>query len=306
MNWSWWSPRHVFDAQVLVCALGFRLGKRPVDRADAPPAGRAATWSGVVTGVLGVPPLPPLATDGTIGDRARCSLNFRDEYYGLVPAVSDDGDGPPLVTSGLIDPGRCRWGERPVRFAKREFAAPRVDLTRLDATHAGVGPGASSSRRCSSPTRPASSRPSPTRVERGCRACRSARSCRRATRPSGSWPPCSRRRSPRPPPGSPRRAPGCRPGRSGSDRRPWRRFPGRPATSVRALGCSATATCSGAGGPSPPPTPMARPAPPADDSLFEWWSGSVNGAAVGRRGSSAAPSPASRRSSTAAPARPTR
>ena len=82
--------------------------------------------------MLGVPPLPALATDGTVGDRAPCSLNFRDEYYGLVPAVSDDGDGPPLVTSGLIDPGRCLWGDRPVRFAKREFAAPRVELARLD------------------------------------------------------------------------------------------------------------------------------------------------------------------------------
>ena len=25
MCWSWWSPHHVFDAQVLVCALGFRI-----------------------------------------------------------------------------------------------------------------------------------------------------------------------------------------------------------------------------------------------------------------------------------------
>jgi hypothetical protein len=125
MNWSWWSPRHLFEAQVLVCALGFRLGTRRGGGADA-------TWSSVVTAALGVPPLPALATDGTVGDRARCSLNFRDEYYGLVPAVSDAGDGPPLVTSGLIDPGRCSWGEVPVRFAKRKFTAPRVDVARLD------------------------------------------------------------------------------------------------------------------------------------------------------------------------------
>ncbi len=77
--------------------------------------------------------LPSLATDGTVGDRARCNLNFRDEYYGLIPAVSDAGCGPPLVTSGLIDPGQCHWGQRPVRFAKREFSAPRVDVGRLDA-----------------------------------------------------------------------------------------------------------------------------------------------------------------------------
>ncbi|MGH9132690.1 MAG: hypothetical protein ACRDZZ_02040, partial [Ilumatobacteraceae bacterium] len=124
IDWSWWTARRLFDAQVLVCALGFRLG-----------GGSGVTgtaWSEVVTGALGVPPLPALATDGTVGDRAHGNLNFRDEYYGLVPAVSDGGDGPPLVTSGLIDPGRCEWGARPVRFAKRRFAAPRVDLERLD------------------------------------------------------------------------------------------------------------------------------------------------------------------------------
>ncbi len=133
MCWSWWSPHHVFDAQVLVCALGFRIDGPGRAGAVSTPVGSDATWSHVVTGELGIPQLPSLATDGTVGDRARCSLNFRDEYYGLVPAVSDAGSGPPLVTSGLIDPGRCHWGERPVRFAKRTFSAPRVDVARLDA-----------------------------------------------------------------------------------------------------------------------------------------------------------------------------
>ncbi len=133
MNWSWWSPKRVFDAQVLVCALGFRAGSGTAGRAVATTDGSDATWSHVVTDALGLPHLPSLATDGTLGDRARASLNFRDEYYGLVPAVSDTASGPPLVTSGLIDPGRCWWGERPVRFAKRAFSAPRVDVGRLDA-----------------------------------------------------------------------------------------------------------------------------------------------------------------------------
>ncbi len=73
-----------------------------------------------------------LHTDGTLGDRADLNANFRDEYYALVPAVDDDADGPPLVTSGLIDPGACLWGRRRVRFAKRHFEHPRVDLDRLD------------------------------------------------------------------------------------------------------------------------------------------------------------------------------
>ena len=58
---------------MLVCAVGFpgRAGPLP-DRLRhvATVAARQATWAGVVTGVLGVPPLPALATDGTVGDNA--------------------------------------------------------------------------------------------------------------------------------------------------------------------------------------------------------------------------------------------
>lgn len=125
--WSWWvSEQQLFDADVNVCVLGFRRPRRhPVD---------PLAWTRVVTDVLGIPPidLTALATDGTLGDRAELSLNFRDEYYALVPAVADGADGPPLVTSGLIDPGVNRWGEQPVKFAKRSFAAPRVDLDLLE------------------------------------------------------------------------------------------------------------------------------------------------------------------------------
>jgi N-6 DNA Methylase len=124
--WSWWSPsqRH-FDASVNVCAIGLH---RPSSGPTPPSA-----WTGVVTERLGVPvlDLATLASSGTLGDRADLNANFRDEYYALVPAVGDDVDGPPLVTSGLIDPGVCHWGNRPVRFAKRDFDRPRVDLGKL-------------------------------------------------------------------------------------------------------------------------------------------------------------------------------
>jgi SAM-dependent methyltransferase len=125
--WSWWTPRQqLFDANVRVCALGFR---RP-STGDPPPF----AWTRVVTDRLDVPPLDPagLSTSGSIGDRADLNANFRDEYYALVPAVADDADGPPLVTSGLIDPAICWWGTRPVRFNKSSFRHPRVDLAKLE------------------------------------------------------------------------------------------------------------------------------------------------------------------------------
>ena len=126
MIWSWWSDRRVFDAQVFVCVLAFEFG-------HPEPAARRSNWSHVVTSRRGVPELPDdLRVDGRLGDRARLNANFRDEYYGMIPAVGDHATGPHLVTSGLVDPGRSWWGERSIRFAKQRYERPRVDLARLD------------------------------------------------------------------------------------------------------------------------------------------------------------------------------
>jgi hypothetical protein len=120
--WSWWTPDRVFDAQVRVCALVAETSARP---------GPGVGWTDVVTRGLAVPALVPLATDATLGDRCRLTANFRDQYYGLVGAVVEDGPGPRLVPSGLIDPAACWWGRRPVRFARRRFIRPTVELDRL-------------------------------------------------------------------------------------------------------------------------------------------------------------------------------
>lgn len=125
LTWSWWASRQQhFDAAVNVCALGF----------ESCPGGASIDWTGVVTDQLGVPNLDlgRLAITGTLADHADLNANFRDEYYALVPVVSDACDGPPLITSGLIDPGECHWGRRHVRFAKQRFERPRVDVGALE------------------------------------------------------------------------------------------------------------------------------------------------------------------------------
>ncbi|MFT4658014.1 MAG: SAM-dependent methyltransferase [Ilumatobacter sp.] len=129
MFWSAWTGERDFDAQVVTCAVAFEFGTAA--------ASMGGNWSHVVTSRSGVPAMPELFDDphpaaGRLGDRARLNANFRDEYYGMIPAVGDHAEGPPLVTSGLIDPGRCLWGERDVRFAKQRFRAPRIDLTLLE------------------------------------------------------------------------------------------------------------------------------------------------------------------------------
>jgi hypothetical protein len=96
------------------------------DFAELPPMPMPRTWSGLLTGSSAAAHEGP-----TLGTIATFTVDFRDQYYGLIGAVGDDEIGPPLITSGLIEPGRCLWGERPVRFAKQRHAAPRVALERL-------------------------------------------------------------------------------------------------------------------------------------------------------------------------------
>ncbi|MEI6400753.1 MAG: N-6 DNA methylase [Actinomycetota bacterium] len=146
----WWSPTAMFDAQVRTATLVFERGAtqsdvhRTVGPSFAPvaPARLGRSWGALLLDDDLADTGPESAggaasTDGpatVLGDLAVFSADFRAQYYGLVGAVGDDVDGPPLITSGLIDPGHCRWGEQPVRFAKQRFAAPRVALDRLSPT----------------------------------------------------------------------------------------------------------------------------------------------------------------------------
>lgn len=125
--WSWWTGDHEFDANVHTCALVFQFG--------TPTTRTGRTWGHVITDRQGVPDVPSAFEQqdaGTLGDRCWLNANFRDEYYGMIPAVGDHDAGPQLITSGLIDPGRSWWGRRPITFAKQRFAAPRLDLDALD------------------------------------------------------------------------------------------------------------------------------------------------------------------------------
>jgi SAM-dependent methyltransferase len=148
-RWWWWAERPVFpDAQVITGAVVTELGGATVDVTRqmgphfaaappvAPPVPPTDSWGWLVADSLGLPPWPGdhLVTADTLARYATARGDFRDQYYGMVGSVVDDGDGPPLITSGLIDPGRCHWGERPVRFAGERFARPAVEVARLSPT----------------------------------------------------------------------------------------------------------------------------------------------------------------------------
>jgi len=142
----WASDRPLFEAQVLTCAPVLRrgAGQGSVRRTHGPgfaslPAHDAPDlereWSHLLAAALGIPPVGLPGDRGVLGDIARATADFRDQYYGLAPFVHEARDCPegiPLVTSGLVDPAVCLWGRRPTRFLKRRWEAPVLSPDLLD------------------------------------------------------------------------------------------------------------------------------------------------------------------------------
>ncbi len=136
----WIATDAVFAADVLTCAVGLCRGhaQGPVARVlgestlPSRPLPAGSSWSPLLADALGVPMVDP-RVDGVIGDVASVSADFRDEYYEIASLVTDGGDGCPVITSGLIDPGRSRWGEHPATIARRRFREPVVPSAALSA-----------------------------------------------------------------------------------------------------------------------------------------------------------------------------
>jgi SAM-dependent methyltransferase len=154
----WTAGPGVFAAGVHVCAPILTVDARPgreIDRWHGPelaalpavPAEDASpeSWAPLMAESAGLPRVT-LRTSGTLADIASATADFRDQFYGLRGCIVEDvGLGaaerrrfPLLVTSGLIDPAICRWGERPCRLLGRAWQAPRADPDALG--RAGLGP----------------------------------------------------------------------------------------------------------------------------------------------------------------------
>jgi hypothetical protein len=121
-----WQPAADLFPDASVRVVGVLL-----DRGD--PAGSDGRWASLLATAEGIPSVA-LGGHGVLGDHATVSAGFRDEYYSLVPFVreAEAGDAP-LITSGLVDPLVCRWGERPARFARRRWDAPALPVDDLPA-----------------------------------------------------------------------------------------------------------------------------------------------------------------------------
>jgi SAM-dependent methyltransferase len=75
---------------------------------------------------------PPVGGE-TLGARfdVRASMIAADAYD-LIPHLCDaeHAPGPKLVTTGLIEPNACLWGQRRCRYLKKDYQHPRLDCSR--------------------------------------------------------------------------------------------------------------------------------------------------------------------------------
>ena len=142
----WASDVPVFEAGVLTCAPVLRksAAQEPVRRTHGPDFAPflprpvtdedlAGEWSFLLVEALGVPEVT-LRSPRTLRELAVCTADFRDQYYGLDSHVHEADDlpgAPPLVTSGLIDPAECLWGQAATRFRKQRWGSPVVDVPAL-------------------------------------------------------------------------------------------------------------------------------------------------------------------------------
>lgn len=112
----------------------------------------AATWGHLVSDLVHNTPRSTLKTAGLLGHLASATAGFRRQFYGLAPHVfeapseliHENSHGGsfkpchplattglrevplPVITSGLIEPGRVLWGERSTRIAGHTWQAPAL------------------------------------------------------------------------------------------------------------------------------------------------------------------------------------
>lgn len=157
IEWMWLDGRGAFDAAVGVCAVVLQKGarqRRSIRTARGPSAAPGAPAAVDPTpGDPGVPwpagadaPAAPVRQrawhrNRLVGDLTQPLAGYRRHFYAVAAALREADHRParPVVTTGLVDPGRITWGQVPARIAGARWAAPVVDPDAVD--QAGGVPG---------------------------------------------------------------------------------------------------------------------------------------------------------------------
>lgn len=121
------------------------------------------SWAPLLAGVMGTPRVGGAAGPShgddvvSVGDLARCTAGFRDEFYALASVAFDSSPGERarrgqgglpgvprddnyrLITAGMVDPGMLRWGTGSWKLAGERYVAPVADPGLLEETSPRVG-----------------------------------------------------------------------------------------------------------------------------------------------------------------------
>ena len=139
----WIGGSDIFEAGVHVCApiFGPEEGESQLKLWDGPeieerpPIHRRKkdNWTEIISAVSGVPCVNLQGPE--LKNISSSTAGFRDQFYGLKDYVSEkhlcQGNWAPLITVGMIDPFRNRWGQGTFRYANKNWIEPVVDLDAL-------------------------------------------------------------------------------------------------------------------------------------------------------------------------------
>lgn len=103
------------------------------------------SWGSAAAASVGVP-LLDLGGCERLSKWAHTTAGFRDEFYSLVPFLSECDPAEPVtvgrprvITSGLIEAARHSWGTKLTRIAGTQFSAPVLDVEALRSWCAEAG-----------------------------------------------------------------------------------------------------------------------------------------------------------------------
>lgn len=116
-----WSETASFAAQIHTASI-------VLERLATPCGSCVCDWSTLLATANGAP-LIATHPNGTIGDIATVTADFRDAFYALKGHLVERDDAPaavPVLTCGLVDPGQHLHGRRPARIHGQQWNAPCV------------------------------------------------------------------------------------------------------------------------------------------------------------------------------------
>ena len=139
----WIGGANIFEAGVNVCAplISKGFAQKPAriwKGAEITELKQRLTnqenWANAMAIVQDVPRVH-LSGD-KLGERSAATAGFRDQFYGLAPHVYENDinqtTAAPLITVGMIDPLRNRWGTANFRYAGKSWSKPVVNLETLN------------------------------------------------------------------------------------------------------------------------------------------------------------------------------